>query len=724
MANLYAELFGAAARTGAPETTVPLRPAAIQRRIEAEAVRQGVPPALALAVARQESGLNPHAVGDNGNSLGLFQLQRAAAIDAGIDPARRGEVDFNIEGGVRYLKQKLNQSGGNVEQALSRYNRGTPTYRGIGDPHYVEHVLAKIEPGAPRQGLLQRVGRALSPASAEAAPPVARSGQTVSRAPDPGGRGKQLLDTLFGPAPTAPTAVAPAETFPPLAEQEAASTQKALTGTLPPGYDPSTGQGPAPAPPPPGSGTRLLEVITGQPATPPAPAAPAGPPTAATQVDLLQQQEAGRLQAEREVGSPTRPAPTREDWLKAAAATGISVGLSVLGAAGGTYVLPGYGTVAGEMAGSYAARKINVALGLEAPGFTGDVASMVLPPAGRALVPAVKWGVRHLPGAQGVLHTDVATRLAGQAENLLPATPSAQIYQQVAQGTNPRIATRNLWRTAHELIRDEMRLQPAMRNQELVRVAHDVFAMAQPGLGNVPMSQLYANQQRVGEMIRTARRSAGSQERGLRRLYGAFHADLEAAAAQGIPEAATLRTAIAASRREHAVDELQELFMPGRPGITVRPDGQVEINAGRLRTRLRDQLQNDQVFRQSFQPEELREIEQILLEAQRLKRVPPPKGATFGSGTFARRSGTAAAVTMAITQDPALATTMGLIAAGGPELLSWGLQTAPGRAIVRRALRDGHSLTDPMTLMSLFMASRPATSAAATDVAGALAPGE
>jgi hypothetical protein len=114
---------------------------AVVQRIRAEAQRQGVDPALAVAVATQESYLNPDAVGDNGKSLGLFQLQRAAAIDAGVDPTRRGEMDLNIRGGVTYLKQKLQQSGGSVEQALSRYNRGTPTYKGIGDPHYVAHVM-------------------------------------------------------------------------------------------------------------------------------------------------------------------------------------------------------------------------------------------------------------------------------------------------------------------------------------------------------------------------------------------------------------------------------------------------------------------------------------------------------------------------------------------------------------------------------------------------------
>ena len=58
----------------------------IVSRIRSEATSQGVDPDLALAVATQESYLNPNAVGDNGKSIGLFQMQPAAAQDAGIDP--------------------------------------------------------------------------------------------------------------------------------------------------------------------------------------------------------------------------------------------------------------------------------------------------------------------------------------------------------------------------------------------------------------------------------------------------------------------------------------------------------------------------------------------------------------------------------------------------------------------------------------------------------------
>jgi hypothetical protein len=111
----------------------------IERFIALRARQQGIDPAYALAVARQESGMNPTAVGDQGRSLGLFQVQAGAAQDAGIDPALRGQTVPNIDAGVTYLRQSLDRAGGNPALALEMYNKG-PALQGRGDPQYVSHV--------------------------------------------------------------------------------------------------------------------------------------------------------------------------------------------------------------------------------------------------------------------------------------------------------------------------------------------------------------------------------------------------------------------------------------------------------------------------------------------------------------------------------------------------------------------------------------------------------
>ena len=121
----------------------------IRDQIASTAAQYGVDPALALAVAKQESGLNPNARGAAGE-VGLFQLMPATAAGLGVDPF---DVGQNIAGGVRYLREMLDRYGDPL-QALAAYNagpgnvdRGTVPERAW---RYAREVLAEI-PG-PRPG--------------------------------------------------------------------------------------------------------------------------------------------------------------------------------------------------------------------------------------------------------------------------------------------------------------------------------------------------------------------------------------------------------------------------------------------------------------------------------------------------------------------------------------------------------------------------------------------
>jgi len=49
---------------------------AIIARIKLIAYQYGLPPDSMVALAAKESGLDPNCVGDNGESIGLFQIQR------------------------------------------------------------------------------------------------------------------------------------------------------------------------------------------------------------------------------------------------------------------------------------------------------------------------------------------------------------------------------------------------------------------------------------------------------------------------------------------------------------------------------------------------------------------------------------------------------------------------------------------------------------------------
>ena len=81
----------------------------------------GLNPGLALAVATQESGLNPNATSRAG-AQGVMQLEPATAQQYGVtnpfDPVQ------NITAGVKYLLSLLSEFGGDLGKALAAYNWG------------------------------------------------------------------------------------------------------------------------------------------------------------------------------------------------------------------------------------------------------------------------------------------------------------------------------------------------------------------------------------------------------------------------------------------------------------------------------------------------------------------------------------------------------------------------------------------------------------------------
>jgi soluble lytic murein transglycosylase-like protein len=92
----------------------------IQQSIYDQAVTSGVDPNLALAIAQQESNFNQSALSSTG-AIGVFQLEPSTAAEMGLNPY---DLNSNIYGGISYIKQLLDQFGGNQDQALAAYNWG------------------------------------------------------------------------------------------------------------------------------------------------------------------------------------------------------------------------------------------------------------------------------------------------------------------------------------------------------------------------------------------------------------------------------------------------------------------------------------------------------------------------------------------------------------------------------------------------------------------------
>ena len=109
------------------------------------AARYHVEPEIIKAIILAESGFNPKAVSKVG-ARGLMQLMPRTAKLLGVKDSFK--PDHNIDAGVRYFKQLLDQFDGEIKLALAAYNAGSynvKKYGGIppfrATRIYIEKVL-------------------------------------------------------------------------------------------------------------------------------------------------------------------------------------------------------------------------------------------------------------------------------------------------------------------------------------------------------------------------------------------------------------------------------------------------------------------------------------------------------------------------------------------------------------------------------------------------------
>ncbi|NLF52128.1 MAG: lytic transglycosylase domain-containing protein, partial [Leptolinea sp.] len=113
--------------------------------------KYGVDADLVKAVIQNESAYDAQAISSAG-AMGLMQLMPATAANLGVedpmDPAQ------NIEGGVKLLRELLNQFSGNLTNTLAAYNAGPGAVQQYGGvpPYqetqtYVKRVLSTYGKG-------------------------------------------------------------------------------------------------------------------------------------------------------------------------------------------------------------------------------------------------------------------------------------------------------------------------------------------------------------------------------------------------------------------------------------------------------------------------------------------------------------------------------------------------------------------------------------------------
>jgi soluble lytic murein transglycosylase-like protein len=116
--------------TTAPAATPP--PTQYDGLIQQAAQKYNIHPALLSAVMQKESATRPDAVSPAG-AIGLMQIMPDTGRDLGYTPEQLRDPAINIEAGAKYLKQLLDQFGGDAELALAAYNSGMGNVRKYGN---------------------------------------------------------------------------------------------------------------------------------------------------------------------------------------------------------------------------------------------------------------------------------------------------------------------------------------------------------------------------------------------------------------------------------------------------------------------------------------------------------------------------------------------------------------------------------------------------------------
>lgn len=101
----------------------------IDEAIEKASRKYGVDKSLVMAVIKQESDFNPKSTSGAG-AMGLMQLMPGTAQELGVTDAYN--IEQNVDGGTKYLKELLDMYGNSKELALAAYNAGSGTLQSRG----------------------------------------------------------------------------------------------------------------------------------------------------------------------------------------------------------------------------------------------------------------------------------------------------------------------------------------------------------------------------------------------------------------------------------------------------------------------------------------------------------------------------------------------------------------------------------------------------------------
>ena len=363
-----------------------------------------------------------------------------------------------------------------------------------------------------------------------------------------------------------------------------------------------------------------------------------------------------------------------------------------LGAAGGTLVAPGPGTVVGAMAGSGAGEALTQFVDPFKSGVTEASVAQIVAATGLPMVPAAARRVfMSLPGAAAGLQEFLFRRLGNAGERVLslfaptPGTATRLFEAARQSGATLNIAVTETAQVTKEIAEEVGKSKFATSGS--AALAKKAGEFVEPGA--VPFNEFRLNQSDLGAVVRSLERKGGAALGRAKQLYGAMWDDLNAALgqAQG-PTGETLRAAIDAFKREEAAAFFKEFFTAS----TLRRVGRQNLDVDALMTKID---RHRDVLKRLLPESEIGEILTTLAPLAKIPTMAKTPRLGFETMPFAERavvSAGAGAILGGVTLGGAGAVGGAATGVLATEAISVALTTAPGRLFVRMMAERGATL--------------------------------
>jgi len=268
-----------------------------------------------------------------------------------------------------------------------------------------------------------------------------------------------------------------------------------------------------------------------------------------------------------------------------------------------------------EAGGSMAGEWLNQKLGITQPSNLQIGLAGAAPLAGRMLPAALKFATK----GRDTLNKVAAQEAENFIQRYLPNQSAQALFQQ-AESQGESIAMNKTAQTLDAMI---SKMQKASTPPAVMTRLENLSQKIAANGGALRPTDVQQEMEIVGKTVRTLESQEGSPFGAAKKVFEAMNADLDAA-----PAGQTLSLARQTFKRASVVDEMSDSI--SKATKLLRGQESAQFNANQV---IND-LNKNKFFKQSFNPQEQKEIMDLLGKLNKIPVLKPGAGVQIGSGRF------------------------------------------------------------------------------------------